>query len=515
MLSAQLQLNLSLTSALEHCVFKNNFVIVSKLFWGRERNKHRAPRTQSLEIQLQDKKDSVSSRRTTQQAKQVMHFLSRDNDLHPQTGTGTRLELQTVKLRLADLRPGMFVSKLDRSWLGTPFPLQGFSIRDEQDIHRLQKYCQHVYVDQYSYEQYQHSPLVQPAPPQPTTTHNQPSPTTSTGKANGKAKHFIQTHLNATGPASFSQVRAVWGESRQLAYSLNERIAQGHDIDRNQVEQAARNLTRAVLKRNSSMLWLSRIKAHDQYTAEHCISVGILAASFGQYLGVREAEIEVLSLAGMMHDVGKLRLPSSLLNKPGRLDEAELQKMKAHARIGYQLLLNDHGLPEMVLEAALSHHERLDGTGYPFGKSGDQISRIARIISIVDAYDAMTSERPYAEARTHQEALRELHRNAGTQFDTLLARAFIRMMGIYPPGTLVKLSDSTLAAVLEHRHQDPHRPIVVRVRSADGLPVSPQIIDLADQDFLNIKAELREADTTLDLRRFSEENLPNIMRQLH
>lgn len=404
-------------------------------------------------------------------------------------------ELASKRMDVKSLELGMFVSRLDRSWLGTPYPLQGFYIESPQDIDALGQYCRFVYIDEYRQREPGHTELDTRPLANPAVSLDQPPAT--------------------PGQISFSQARHIWYESKQLSYKLVERIEHHYDIDREQVESAARNLTRAVIKKPSTMLWLARIKAHDNYTAEHCLSVGILAASFGRYLGVRAQDLELLSLAGMLHDVGKIRLDKALLNKAGKLTAAEFDILRAHAKIGYQLLLKDHSVPPLVLDAALSHHERMDGKGYPNGLPGEKISRIARIVAIVDAYDAMTSERPYAEAKTHIAALREIRLHAGAQFDSSLAKAFIRMMGLYPPGTLVKLSDGSLGVVVQQKEQDPHRPIIARAREADGLPCEVKLIDLSRDQHLRIRIEVKENETTLDLQRFTDDNLSKLMQQIN
>ncbi len=404
-------------------------------------------------------------------------------------------ELTSKQLSVQELEIGMYVHRLDRSWLGTPYPLQGFYIQSEEDILQLANFCKHVFIDQY--RQRDSSSIKH--------QHKQPEL---------KRQVDTQTKL-ATSEINFVQAKQIWRESRQLSYKIVDRIQHSYDIDRDQVEQAANSLSKAVIKRPNTMLWLARIKEHDNYTAEHCLSVGILAASFGHFLGVRPQDLDSLSLAGMLHDVGKIRIQPELLNKTTPLTDQEFSKLKAHAKIGYQLLLKDQSMPSLVLDAALNHHERMDGKGYPNGLAGEQISRIARIIAIVDAYDAMTSERPYADAKTHIAALREIRLHAGAQFDTALAKAFIRMMGLYPPGSLVKLSDGSLAVVIQPKEKDPHRPIVARAREADGLPCEIKLIDLSVETSLRIRLEVKENETTLDLRRFTDEHLGQLMNQLN
>ena len=231
----------------------------------------------------------------------------------------------------------------------------------------------------------------------------------------------------------------------------------------------------------NAMFWLSRIKHEDAYTAEHCLRVGILAIAFARFLGLPKSDMETLGLCGLLHDIGKMKIPGEILNKPGALTSEEMAVMKRHTSYGYDLLSAHHQLEPIIRDAALSHHERLDGRGYPNGVPEWKISRFARIIAIVDAYDAITSDRCYQDGRSPAKALRILYRERFGHFDAELTEAFIRMVGIYPPGSLVELNSGEVAIVLSTNPQQKLRPKVELILDSEKQPCEPTIIDLTEQ----------------------------------
>lgn len=414
------------------------------------------------------------------------------------------IERSTREVLVEELEVGMYVCALDRPWLGTNYPLQGFRIQSSADIAKLCKVCKRVQIDEAATRQADQVTHVVPEKPRDKVTSIK-----TEKSATAAIKEAVQSPLarnrNVT---TFKQARKIWDDAKDTAVDLSRRVSQGERIDRRELEKSAKNLTQAVIRRPASMMWLSKIKSHDQYTAEHSVSVSILSALYGRQMRASESDIGMLAMAGLLHDVGKLRIPKSLLHKSAELNEAELKLVKAHPKMGYQLLIEDPSIPQAVADAALSHHERYDGSGYPYGKVGEEISKIARTISITDSYDAMTSERAYSSARTHIETLREMHALSGQQFDPILLNHFIGFMGLFPAGTVVQLSDNSECIVLHPRRNDPQRPIVVRVRDCSGMPTDAERIDLTENTRLSIQRELRAVETTIDLGQVTRDLLP-------
>jgi len=238
-----------------------------------------------------------------------------------------------------------------------------------------------------------------------------------------------------------------------------------------------------VMRNPGALLSLIGLKTKDDYTFMHCVAVGTLMIALGRHIGLPPEMLRDAGMAGLLHDVGKTCVPDSVLNKPDRLTADEFEAIKQHPQSGHRLLLeagHDHA---STLDVVLRHHERLDGTGYPGGLAGDEISTLARLSAVADVYDAVSSERVYHRALPPTAVLRMLLKNVGTHFDGALVHAFVKCIGIYPTGCLVKLASERLAIVGE---QHPTNALTPRVRvffsikSQAHVPVRE--IDLARSD---------------------------------
>jgi len=260
---------------------------------------------------------------------------------------------------------------------------------------------------------------------------------------------------------------------------LIESVRMGTAISSEDAKDVVSTCVASILRNPNAMLFVSQLKSRDGYTAEHCLNVAILAIAFGRHLQFLEDELENLGLCGLLHDFGKIKTPPEILNKPGRLDDREMRIMQSHTVHGRNLLAAQKGLFDGVVDVAYTHHERLDGNGYPRRLKANNISEFSRIISIVDAYDAMTSDRCYAEGKTSLDAMKILVKHRDTQFDGKLVQEFIKCMGIYPPGNIVELHNGIIAIVIEANYKYKRYPLVVAVRNANKEPCKPMRIDLA------------------------------------
>lgn len=267
--------------------------------------------------------------------------------------------------------------------------------------------------------------------------------------------------------------------STRLIEHVFERIVHGHQIDVPACRAVVRDNLDSLLRNESAMLWLTRLKSQDEYTSQHCIAVSIMAMGFGQHLGLASEALEQLGLCGLLHDVGKIRVDQRLLNKPDKLTPEEFEHIKGHARLGYALLKQHADLAAIVSQTAHGHHERLDGTGYPQGLQEEQIPYFTRIISIVDCFDAITSQRVYDRARSVKDAFKVLMDERDTQFDAELVMRFIEWLGIFPVGTLVELHTGEVGVVLEKNSRLQLRPKVAVLVDRDGQRCPPRFLDLA------------------------------------
>ncbi|AFU97405.1 HD-GYP domain-containing protein [Simiduia agarivorans] len=376
----------------------------------------------------------------------------------PADTTRKSTRLGSRKVAVDDLRPGMFVCKLDRDWLETPFLLQGFRIEHASDIAKLREYCRYVWIDvaEEVWEGVGHE-----------STHPQ-----DPGRR--------QIHaIKQSAQAEHARARKIYDTSRTVTKNLLTKASSGPPIAFDQAESTVQHCVDSILSNPDALLWMSKIRDQDEYTAEHCLNVCILAIAFGRHLQLAEQQLFQLGMAGLLHDVGKMRVPSEILNKPGELSEKEMRAMRAHVVHGRNLLQQTPNIAKQVIEAAHAHHERLDGGGYPRKLDATDIGKITRLISIVDTFDAITSHRCYAPARPVTEALRILYEARGSQFDEALVLEFIQFIGLYPPGSIVELENGMVGLVIATNEEAHHLPKIIKVCGPDKQPCEQEFLDLS------------------------------------
>ena len=246
----------------------------------------------------------------------------------------------------------------------------------------------------------------------------------------------------------------------------------------------------SVMRNPDALMWMSKIREQDEYTAEHCLNVCILAMIFGRHLGLNQKDLVRLGLCGLLHDVGKMKIPSEILNKTEKLLPEEFAIIKNHAALGYSLLLDsEQYIPPIVANVARSHHERIDGSGYPDKKRANELDVMVRMITLVDAYDAMTSDRCYSKGKSNTQALKIIYESKGSQFDEALALEFITCVGIYPPGAIVELVNGIIGVVIEVNERYRHLPRILVVIDTNGEVIDPYIVNLLDIEFGNLNNE--------------------------
>lgn len=358
-----------------------------------------------------------------------------------------------TEISVAELQIGMHVVRLDRPWEDTDFLLQGFILQTEDDIRAVQRQCDRVIVEG----------KVDRARSGRTTTAHQ---TSSIPKRKA-------TYINKVDASrEMAAARMSYSDAKATAKNIMSSLRLGRTLEMNQIHKVVDDCVDSVLRNDNALLLLTKIKNKDEYTAEHCINVSILSAAFAKHLGLLEGEIRNVALCGLLHDVGKMRIDDEVLNKPGALTPEEFTVMKNHTTFGRDLLASLPRLAHSAVDVAFSHHERMDGKGYPRGLAGHQIPLFAKIVGLVDTYDAITSSRIYDKGRASMEALQIIHRNKGDQFDAGLAVEFIRMIGVYPPGSIVEMSNHEVGIVVATHGTSKLKPRVLLVRDADKHPLA-------------------------------------------
>lgn len=372
------------------------------------------------------------------------------------------------RVRVDQLKPGMYIHDLNCGWLQHGFLRPKFPIKHLGQIQKmLDQGLGEVYIDT----------------AQGTDVAGAPT--------REEIEQGLERQLKASAasggalpPAPVSQreesaaAKRILGEAVGVVDGLLHDVRLGRQMDPDKARPLVKAMHASVLRNPGALISLSRIKAADTYTFQHSVSICALLVSFAQALGMDAATVEEAGLGGLLHDVGKMKIPNEILNKPGKLTDEEFGIMKSHAALSHDLLMGVPGISEMVIQIAGEHHEKMDGGGYPRGIGGEAISQIGRMTAVVDVYDALTSNRVYRQGTEPTEVLKKLLEWSGTHLDGNLVQQFIRALGIYPVGSLVRLSGGRLAVVVE-QSEDLLRPVVrVVFDSARKIKLQPRDLHL-------------------------------------
>lgn len=278
----------------------------------------------------------------------------------------------------------------------------------------------------------------------------------------------------------FSHARELYSNAKELVQDLMKGAMTGRQIALKQCEPLVDDIIDSMFRFPSALLPLAQMKNRDEYTYQHSVSVAALAVAFGRVLELPRDEIRDLTMGGLLHDVGKAKVPVRILNKPGKLSGEEFHVMKSHVLHTAEILNDMKGVSEITFNAASQHHERYDGTGYPNGLKDDQISLHGQMLAIVDVYDAVTSLRVYHKGMPPTETLRKLFESSNAHFNGRLVQAFIKGIGIYPAGSLVRMESEKLGIVREVVQDKLLQPIVQLIYDCKKLSdISPEMVDLA------------------------------------
>ena len=365
-----------------------------------------------------------------------------------------------IKKDINELAMGMYVCDLDRPWVESSFEFQGFEINSDKLLEQLRNEYSFVYIDTEKSSGMIDTPL---------RTH------TSTKRNIGM--QFVDTvvmHVDDLHNDDFAndlkKGKQLHDTTRHYIEDVFHSLNKGGQLDIDGVKHIVNELVEHILTNPDTMIWLSQLKNKDEYTAIHSVNVCILSLTFGRTLGLTESELNELGLGALLFDIGKSKIPEDILKKTGALTDNEFLLMKAHAFIGYAMFDENKQVPKASLEIILNHHERLDGSGYPNGRHHSEISQLTRIVSIVDVFDAMTSDRCYKDALQAQHALNELYNMAPNKLDQELVEAFIKCIGIYPVGSIVSLNTGHTGVVVKLNEDNRLKPIVGLVLNRNKEP---------------------------------------------
>ena len=383
------------------------------------------------------------------------------------------------RISIDQLKVGMKVEKLDRSWLATPFLRHRFTITSSEHIAQLHASgVQQLDVE--ADDTCQDPVSVVPALPvktetsQPIALDVEPEPSTVP---------FAE---------ELPAARQVYTAAKLIIQQAMEDVRMGRALNMEAVSEVVGSMADSILRSPDALTSLTRLKQFDEYTFFHSVNTSALALSVGRHLGYEREPLLQLGTGMLLHDIGKTLIPLEILNKPGRYEADEFEIMKQHVLRGAEMLSNTTGLTDMYLKPTLEHHERVDGTGYPNRRSNKDLSQFGRIAAIVDIYDAVTSDRCYHKGKTPHDTLQLLYQ-LGIQghVDGALVQQFVQVVGVYPVGSCVSLNTGETAIVKQFNHHAPIRPLVVLItdetRRHRSIPLD-----------LDLTAQLRQPNRTIE-----------------
>ena len=366
------------------------------------------------------------------------------------------------KINAQDLQVGMHLHELCGSWMDHPFWRSKFTLTQPEEIRSiLQSGITEVWID------------ISKGLDVPKRT-----------KAPEKSVTEIAQHGKAPKPTSMSEELAraaiICNKGKKAVDSMFREVRMGKAVSTEGVGELVEEITLSVLRNPGALVSLARLKTADDYTYMHSVAVCALMASLARQLGLNEQEIREAGMAGLLHDLGKAVMPMQILNKPGKLTDDEFRTIKNHPVEGHRLLLECRIASEIVLDVCLHHHEKVDGSGYPNKLAGDQISLYAKMGAVCDVYDAITSNRPYRKGWDPAESIQKMSQWCTGHFDEHVFQAFVKSVGIYPVGSLVKLGSGRLAVVLEQSEKSLLAPrIKVFFSTKSQTYIAPEVLDLS------------------------------------
>ncbi|MDH3511620.1 MAG: HD-GYP domain-containing protein [Gammaproteobacteria bacterium] len=406
-----------------------------------------------------------------------------------------------IKVHTMNVQQGMYVAQLDRSWLETPFLFQGFEIHEEREIGLLRKFCKHVYVDVERSTLEKNTILAahQAAKSAGDPFNGTQPPPVIASEPITIPQKLIRAigHLDPTGivmerlnrPRQYKNLVTTAKEAPRAAdayatataqlHSVVDCIKQGIGITVETIEEAVTPMIDSVLRNQNAMAWLVYLRKQDEYAYNHAVATSVWAVIMGRHLGFDRHGLKTMAMGGILLDVGKTKIPDSIIQKATGLTQEESAIMEMHVKHGVEIARQIPGINDDVLAMIECHHERHDGSGYPEGLVGADIPVYGRIAGVADCYDAMISDQPHQAARSSYDAIRQLNFMIGTKFQKQLIEQFVQALGMFPTGSLVELNTGEVAIVIEQNRVRRLRPKVMLVLDRDkNIRRSSKMLDL-------------------------------------
>lgn len=370
-----------------------------------------------------------------------------------------------IKISVQQLKLGMYIHEFCGSWLDHPFLRGSFLLHESKDLQAiLASGITHLWIDDEKGIGLETAKPVQPAAVSGNAIQPPPKPI--------DLRRVDLKHEAA-------RAAVICAKSRQAVTSMFNEVRMGKALNGAEALPIVEEISESVLRNSHALIGLARLKTKDDYTYMHSIAVCALMISLARQLELDEARTRQAGMAGLLHDIGKMATPIEIINKPGKLTDDEFAIIRSHPRDGEKILRDSTGVDHEVILACLHHHEKVDGSGYPARQKGDEISLLARMCAVCDVYDAITSTRAYKNGWEPSSSIRRMAQSRGTHFDQRIFDAFVRSLGIYPVGTLVRLESERLGIIVEQTEKllTPVVKVFFSVKSNTRVPID--ILDLS------------------------------------
>lgn len=366
------------------------------------------------------------------------------------------------EIRSNQLQKGMFICGTDRKWIDIPFFRSKFMITSGEQIKTLQAYCRIVAID---------------------TDKGIDVAMQQAAQSMNAQRHEAPVRSDSSEPGGKSRdLRKNYEQSRTILSEVLNDARLGRSVDNPKVRGVVQTLIADIVKDSQAMIGLIHAKDKNDTLARKSVNVCILALAFGKHIGIPKEKMYVLGLGALLHDIGMVQVPDRILLKKQPLTPAERALMEKHTEYGLALLSKAPGIPVDALKIVYSHHERMDGKGYPQKLQAKNIGLLARMVAIASVYEALTRERYYSQTLSPVAALKYLYTSSKTIFDATLVEKFIQALGIYPMGCVVELNTGELGIVIKVNQDNRLRPTLRMVTNAQKQLLTEElVIDLAER----------------------------------
>ncbi|MDV6347332.1 HD-GYP domain-containing protein [Nitrosomonas sp. Is35] len=385
------------------------------------------------------------------------------------------------KVQASEVRLGMYIHELRGNWLEHPFWRKSFKLVQQKDLDKLVS-CDmdEIWIDTGKGLDVAPTetglvenlkPADKTSPVSTITPEASPPPSPPPVKK-PVARVSVEEELE--------NAKKLQKKTKDAVTSMFSDVRMGKALEIEGAESLVEEINQSMERNPNALLTLIRLKNVNEYTYMHSVAVCMLMVALGRQMGLDEAQIRQAGTAGLLHDIGKMVIPNEVLNKPGKLTDEEFAVMKSHPERGWEILKSCYQVHETTLDVCLHHHERVDGKGYPEKLSGDALTLFARMGAVCDVYDAISSDRCYKPAWSPAESIRKMASWKDGHFDETIFQAFVKTIGIYPSGTLLKLKSGRLGVVMEQSTKKLTTPIIktfFSTRSNAHIPV--EILDLS------------------------------------